>query len=137
MPGESDLGVLLATLRVEHRPGVFTVVATGADEPAIGGVAAMVREAEGTTVVCTADEARARGWPVDFEAAWLTLAVHSSLDAVGLTAAVAGALADVDIPANVVAGYYHDHLLVPVDRVDDAVACLDALAARHRSPSTW
>ena len=46
--------------------------------------------------------------------------MHSALEAVGLTAAVATALAAAGIPANVLAGYSHDHLLVPEDRADDA-----------------
>ena len=42
-----------------------------------------------------ADHARAHGAPIDFEAAWLTLTVWSSLEAVGLTAAVSAALTGV------------------------------------------
>ena len=53
--------------------------------------------------------------------------MHTALDAVGLTAAVATALAEHGIPANVIAGFYHDHLLVPEDRADDAVAVLRGL----------
>jgi hypothetical protein len=57
-----------------------------------------------------------------------TLTIHSSLEAVGLTAVFAGALARAGIGCNVVAGYTHDHLFVPADRADDAVAALRALA---------
>jgi hypothetical protein len=52
--------------------------------------------------------------------------VQSSLDAVGLTAAVSAKLAAIGIPCNVLAGYHHDHVLVPVDRVDDAITVLTA-----------
>ena len=55
--------------------------------------------------------------------------MHSALDAVGLTAAFAAALAEHGISANVVSGYYHDHLLVPIDDVDLAVIALEDLAA--------
>ncbi len=58
---------------------------------------------------------------------WLTLTVESSLEAVGLTAAFAAALAERGIPANVLAGLRHDHVLVPVDRAEDAVAALRSL----------
>lgn len=133
MPGETDLGVLLSSLHVERRLGTFTIVSTSESVTLTDGVGALVHEAEGSSVACTIEYARARGWSVDFEAAWLTLAVHSSLEAVGLTAAVAAALAEQGIPANVVAGFHHDHLLVPADRADDAVACLAALAARNRA----
>ena len=44
--------------------------------------------------------------------------------------AVAARAADAaGIPCNVLAGYFHDHLLVPVDRRDDAVRALLALSA--------
>ena len=53
--------------------------------------------------------------------------VHSSLAAVGLTAALSGALASAGIPANVIAGYHHDHVLVPLDSWEDAVEVLHGL----------
>ena len=56
--------------------------------------------------------------------------MHSALDAVGLTAAVAGALAEAGISCNVLAGAHHDHLLVPVDRADDALVALAQLRDR-------
>jgi hypothetical protein len=121
---------MLDGLTVSRRPGVFTVV-TVDDAPPLGdGVEAVLTEAEGTTVVVTVEAAEAKGWPVEFVAAWLTLDVHSALEAVGLTAAFSAALAKDDIPCNVLAGYFHDHLLVPADRVDDAVAALHALRDR-------
>ncbi len=66
----------------------------------------------------------------EYIAAMITLRVHSSLDAVGLTAAVAGQLATGGISCNVVAGYFHDHLFVPIDEADLAVNLL-----RDRSKS--
>lgn len=89
---------------------------------------AVVAEDEGTTAVVTVEEAERRGWSVDFRAAWLTVTVHSSLEAVGLTAALAEVLTDLGIPCNVLAGYFHDHLLVPLDRVDEAIQGLESLA---------
>jgi hypothetical protein len=58
--------------------------------------------------------------------------VHSDLAAVGLTAAVSAALAAEGIACNVIAGHLHDHLLVPVDRADDAVSILRGLSERSR-----
>jgi hypothetical protein len=55
--------------------------------------------------------------------------MHSSLEAVGLTAAVATALAARGIAANVIAGARHDHVFVPAARADDALAALRDLAA--------
>lgn len=119
---------MLEHLTVSRRAGRYTVVTV--DEPVGlgGGIEALVAEHEGTTAVVTVDAARGRGWPVEFEAAWLTLDVHSALEAVGLTAVVSAALAAAGIPANVLAGHHHDHLLVPVDRADDALAVLSELS---------
>ena len=71
------------------------------------------------------DDARAAGLPFVFERRGSTLTMHSSFEAVGLTAAFATRLAEAGIPANVLAGYHHDHILVPVDRADDAIAARD------------
>lgn len=129
MPGEVDLTNMLASLDVERRPGRFTYV-TG-EWPALREVAhAVVSEAEGLTSVVAVDDARAAGAPVEFEAAWLTLTVWSSLEAVGLTAAVSTVLAEAGIACNALAGYHHDHLLVPVERADEAVRLLRSLGSR-------
>ena len=61
--------------------------------------------------------------------ACLTLTVHSALDGVGLTAAVATALAGAGIPANMIAGYHHDHVFVPEHQAEAALACLRNRAA--------
>lgn len=60
----------------------------------------------------------------------ITITIHSSLEAVGLTAAMASELAQHGISANVVAAYYHDHVFVPVDRAADAINALRALQQR-------
>ena len=87
MAGMTDLDEMLRTLTVSVRDERYTFV-TVATAPSLGdGVEAILREAEGVTVVATIDRATAEGWAVDFEAAWLTLDVHSALEAVGLTAA--------------------------------------------------
>ena len=109
---------LLAALDVTRRPGRFTYL-----DGRLDGAAAVIDEPEGPcSVVETADG----GW------AWLTLGVSSPLEAVGLTAAVATVLAGQDIACNVLAGLRHDHLIVPVDLADDAVAALRGLSASAR-----
>ncbi len=90
-------------------------------------VAAMVTEDEGPTAVINAEDAGKLNLEPEFVATWLTLNVNSALDAVGLTAAVSGALASAGIPCNVLAGYHHDHLLVPVERSEQAIAILNSL----------
>ena len=58
----------------------------------------------------------------------ITLQVYSDLEGVGLTAAVATALAEEGIPCNVVAALHHDHLFVPETQGPAALRCLEALA---------
>ena len=130
MAGMTDLEEMLRTLTVSVRPDRYTFLSIE-QIPELGdGVAAVLTEAEGTTVVATVERAEAEGWPVDFQAAWLTLEVHSSLEAIGLTAAFSAALGEVGIACNVLAGFHHDHLLVPADRADEAVAVLEGLRDR-------
>lgn len=88
---------------------------------------AVIDEGEGTTYVVTKAICEAAGVPSVFECAWLTVMVHTALDGVGLTAVLSRALADAQIPCNVLAGYHHDHLLVPWERADEAVAVLEGL----------
>jgi len=59
----------------------------------------------------------------------ITLSVHSALDGVGLTAAVAGVLAGAGIACNVIAALHHDHILVPEADAERALAALLALQA--------
>ncbi len=91
---------------------------------------ARMDEAEGITLILPADVARQEGFDADLPMARITLQVHSALEGVGLTAAVATALAELGIPCNMVAGYFHDHAFVPEAQADAALACLKALADR-------
>ncbi len=126
-PGETDLAAMVSTLSVQRRPGVFAYIAVEVPTPGLIAAAhAVVKEGRLTTIVLPVEAAERAGQATDVRFAWLTLTVQSSLDAVGLTAVVSARLADIGIPCNVLAGYHHDHLLVPVDRVDDATAALTA-----------
>ena len=122
----SDLDVLLRSLEPVLHDGVYvyTSVPPGG---ALPDCVAMVREAEGVTLILPEADALRLGLPVLFRAAWITLTVHSDLQAVGLTAAVAAALTDAGISCNVVAGAYHDHLFVPFERGGDAMCSLTDL----------
>jgi hypothetical protein len=131
MTGETDLDALVRSLRPQLDP--VTYVWASVDGLAAAGAlidaVATVREAEGLTLVLPIDAAARHGLDFEFPSARITLTVNSSLEAVGLTAAFARALAGAGIPANVVAGFHHDHLFVPQDRAADAMVALDALAA--------
>jgi hypothetical protein len=127
--GETDLGAMLASLEVDVRPGryVFVSVPPGRLLRVDVHPLAMVTEAEGTTYVVHQEDADRDHYHYDFVGAWLSLRVHSSLSGVGLTAAISRALADAGVPANMLAGTYHDHVLVPLEHVDDARAAMLAL----------
>jgi len=123
----SDLAGMLAGMAplLDARRWAFVL----ADGPPPEEAFAIIREDEGTTAIVP-DPAG------DF--ARITLMVHSALDGVGLTAAVAGALAERGIACNVVAGFYHDHFFVPWARGEEALETLAALsrnAAAGESPS--
>ena len=112
MSGERDLSRLLQNLNPRLCPERYTF--TEAAEPVLlAGVFAIVREDEGLTSI----QADPRG-------AWakISLEVHSSLEAAGLTGLLASRLADLGISANIVAGLNHDHLFVPWKRRHDALA---------------
>jgi len=126
----SDLGTLLASMQPELQPGVFVFASLPHDAALSGaGIVATVREREGLTVVMEEGAAKAAGVTPLFRAAWITLTVHSDLNAVGLTAAFARALGDAGISCNVIAAAYHDHIFVPVD---DAARAMNALLNLQR-----
>jgi hypothetical protein len=114
--GVTDLALLLKEMRpvLHHNPYDFVVV-----DSVPADAFAVVHEEEGSTVIVPAATGT---W------ARISLSVHSSLSAVGLSATVAKALADRDISCNIVAGYHHDHLFVPWPRRHDAMAALAALS---------
>jgi uncharacterized protein len=132
MAGITDLDRMLATLDPTIREGEFVYATVSTGPPAELDAEATIREAEGITLVLRRDTADAAGIGYEFVASWITLTVHSSLAAVGLTAAFSAALGDAGISCNVLAGFYHDHILVPSAQRDAAVAVLQELAVRHQ-----
>lgn len=125
---EHDLAALIRALSVTTRSGAWCMVSDIALSTDVE-VQAMIVESEGTTSVISTTDAERLGITPEFVMAWLTLDVNSALDAVGLTAAVATALARHGLACNVLAGYHHDHLLVSFDEQDRAIEVLRALAA--------
>ncbi|MFT3896920.1 MAG: ACT domain-containing protein [Thermomonas sp.] len=128
-PGMSDLRRLLERMQPALHPGRYAFVVAGADveiDPA--QVVASIREPEGMSLVVPLALAGELGLEVLFEAAWITLSVHSDLAAVGFTAAFSTALAEAGIGCNVVAGARHDHLFVPADRARQAMDVLRTLS---------
>jgi len=85
-------------------------------------------EKEGTTLILSKTQADKLNFPYSLICAWITLNVHSSLEAVGLTAAVSHALTQASISCNVVAAYYHDHIFVPIKDAERAMGVLQNLS---------
>ena len=86
------------------------------------------KETEGTTLILKKEIADKHQLHYPFVAAWITLTIHSSLTAVGLTAAFATALAAENISCNVVAAFYHDHIFMGVGDAKKAMEVLDKIS---------
>ncbi|WP_428644914.1 ACT domain-containing protein [Roseibium sp.] len=131
MSGETDLKTLISQMRpmLDPEPYVFcTFASKGLQDLADYQPIGLFAETEGLTAILPVERARELGLA---EAEWfrrITLTVHSSLEAVGLTAAISTALAAKGISANVVAAYFHDHVFVPEERAEDALTALRDLA---------
>ncbi|NQY36124.1 MAG: ACT domain-containing protein [Alteromonadaceae bacterium] len=127
MVGETNLGKLLSSMSPDLLPDeyVFCTVKGKYGDFAELSPLASFSEAQGMTLVIT-KEAAISG-KLSFESVFkaITLTIHSSLDAVGLTAAVSTKLAQNDISANVIAAYYHDHIFVQADKAEAAIEALN------------
>lgn len=133
MSGETNLSTLLATMEPELGLDeyVFCSVNGEISKYAHMNPVATVMEAEGLTLILTEPSAKDFGFEYSGTYRRITLRVHSSLEAVGLTAAISERLTSVQISANVVAGYYHDHIFVPSARAEQAVTELRSLSRDH------
>jgi len=125
--GEKSLEQLIRTMKPVLRGGtyVFCTLPRGAEVPA--AAIAVFREEEAATLVLERSDADAHRLDPLYAAAWITLTVHSDLDAVGFLAAITGPLAAAGISCNVVSAVYHDHLFVPVSRAEEAMEILRRL----------
>ncbi|RAJ05518.1 hypothetical protein LX64_02678 [Chitinophaga skermanii] len=126
MNGETQLSTLLKTMQPVLHEGAYVFCTV--DLPTLpvdfNEILFSFKEQEGTTLVLQQAVADRLELPYGYVAAWITLTVHSSLAAVGLTAAFSSALAKHGISCNVVAGYYHDHIFVAQE---DAVRAMEVL----------
>ncbi|WP_296272712.1 ACT domain-containing protein [Pseudomonas sp. UBA6323] len=130
MSGETDLARLLQSMTPQLNPGEYVFCCVAAEHDCSGLLPiASLRETEGLSLVLPREVADAHNLSYDYVAAWITLEVHSSLAAVGLTASFSTALAQAGISCNVVAGFHHDHLFVPIERAEKALSTLRALSA--------
>jgi hypothetical protein len=131
MPGERHLRNLLTNLSPELVAGEFVFCSfhnSSYGEHVDLEPIASVNESEGLTLVIPRSIAEDRGLSYETVFKGITLNAHSSLEAVGLTVAFAHKLAEHGIAANVLAGYYHDHIFVPREYAEKAMKALEELA---------
>ena len=129
MSGEKNLQALIKNMTPQLNEGDYVFCAVKElGEINISEAIGIFKEAEAYTVILKRSLADDLGLAYDYVAAWITLTVYSSLDAVGLTAAFATALADNGISCNVVAAYYHDHIFVRKEDAEKAMKVLKSLS---------
>ena len=134
MNAETDLDTLIRNL--EPRTLADTYVFCSVRDANYGALAhtsplASFAEPEGLTLVLTREAAGEEDLSYEGTFRCISLQVHSSLAAVGLTAAVTGELAAHDISANVIAAYHHDHIFVPSHQVESALRLLENMSSRR------
>ncbi|GAD90814.1 hypothetical protein VHA01S_056_00310 [Vibrio halioticoli NBRC 102217] len=126
MSGITELTQLLESMQPELQNDEFvfcTVQGELKDFVALNPIATFI-ESEGLTLVVEKQAAEKAQLAFDGSFKKITLTVHSSLEAVGLTAAVATKLAEKGISANVIAAFYHDHIFVQSAKAEQALAAL-------------
>ncbi len=125
MSGEKNLSILLKNMDPELHEDlyVFSFLPPGTFVDNTQYLFTFI-EKEGITVVLKKSDADLLNLHYTFVAKWITLKVHSSLSAVGLTAAFSSALANHNISCNVVAAYHHDHIFVDEKDADTAMEVL-------------
>lgn len=128
MSGETQLQTLIRAMKPRLNSGEY-VFCTVDNAEIVANVEpiGVFRETEGITLILTRSQADALSLSYSWVAAWITLTVHSALDAVGFTAAISQRLASAGISCNVVAAYYHDHLFVGVEDAQRAMEILIAM----------
>lgn len=136
--GETDLDKLIASMSPQLLPGTF-VWCTTTDTKVVsrlllsGDLVSYCQEDEGYTMVVKEGVADLEKLKHEFRSRCITLQVHSALEAVGLTACFAAELGKHGISANVVAGFYHDHIFVAETDGDRARKVLQELSLRKRA----
>lgn len=126
MSGEKDLDKLLKSMKPKHNVGDYVFcTAQSLENIAIKDIVMSFTESEGITLILKKEIADELKLDYSVVMSWITLTVHSSLEAVGLTAAFAKALSDNNISCNVVAAFYHDHIFVSKKDTDNAMTILN------------
>lgn len=116
-----DTSAMIAQMKPRLQPGTWSFRTFPDPEQAktyVPAALASFRENEGLSLILPAQDGD------EHPMSCITLHVQSALDGIGLTAAVADALTRAAIPCNMVAAFHHDHVFVPTDMADRALAVL-------------
>jgi hypothetical protein len=126
---ETHLATLIRSMRPRLVSGrfVFVAIPAGASMPSGTAPVMTFQEVEGTTLIMLAEQASSAGLTAAFPCRIITLDINSSLEAVGFLAAITARLAAAGIAVNPVSAFHHDHLFVPEERADEAMAILKAM----------
>jgi hypothetical protein len=125
MNGQKKLETLLKSMKPKLNLGEF-VFCTVEDLGKLNleKVEMIFREEEGITIIIKKEYADDLNLKYTFIASWITLTVHSALDAVGFTTSFSKALTEENISCNVVAGYFHDHIFIYKEDAEKAMMTL-------------
>jgi hypothetical protein len=127
--GETNLNTLLKNMTPVLNEGDYVYcTATSLNNINTDDIVAAFKEQEAITLILKKETADMLSLEYSYVAAWITLTIHSSLEATGLTAAFATTLAKENISCNVVAAFYHDHIFVAKKDAERAMAALKKLS---------
>lgn len=132
MSGETNLTTLIRNMSPVLQAGefVFSTVKNTDNIPREDSIGEF-KEQEGVTIILDRKKAEQLNLSYEYIASWITLKIHSSLDAVGLTAVFSTELAKHKISCNVIAGYYHDHIFVDKKDENKAISVLKKLSENY------
>lgn len=123
--GEKDLNLLLKSMKPILNDGEYVFYSTkNIDQIKSSDIVSLFQEKEGISLILSKETADKLNLHYNYVASWITLEIHSSLEAVGLTAAFSKALSEENISCNVVAAFYHDHIFVAKEDAEKAMNIL-------------
>ena len=133
MVGEVQLAKLVQEMTPKLNVGTYVFVSlSDASILSRSDIICEFKEEEGTTLVLEKSKADTLRLDYEFVSSWITLQIHSSLEAVGLTAVFSTELAKHNVSCNVISGYYHDHIFVAQNDTNKAIQILTDLSKHYK-----